>query len=290
MRSLGSIGIGCAILSVAVSLVAATGQQTESTSSKVDTPAIATKPETPAAAPTPVFTAPTLAEMRAMSPDQLEVAGDELRGERDYRSALDCYHAAVRKHATAMLYNKEAISELMLQHYNEALTAAQKAVRKDKKLAEAWNNIGVAYYIMQPPKFDQAIRNYSRAISLNPESASFHNNLAVVLTDTRQFERAMSEYRKAYAIDPTFFEHASEHGVSGHMNSPRDRAQFAYSMARLFAENGNLERALHFLRSAIEDGYPKIENVYHDKEFATLRKDERFIELMKSKPVAIHAD
>jgi hypothetical protein len=44
---------------------------------------------------------------------------------------------------------------------------------------------------------------------------------------------------------------------------------------------------LHFLRSAIEDGYPKIDEVYRDKEFAHVVNDERFLALMKERPVAV---
>jgi hypothetical protein len=37
----------------------------------------------------------------------------------------------------------------------------------------------------------------------------------------------------------------------------------------------------------MEDGYKEIDSVYKDQEFAVLRKDPRFAELMSSKPAAI---
>jgi hypothetical protein len=37
----------------------------------------------------------------------------------------------------------------------------------------------------------------------------------------------------------------------------------------------------------MEDGYPKIDEVYRDKEFAPVRNDERFLALMKERPVAV---
>lgn len=226
-----------------------------------------------------------------MKPEQLDEIGDRLRGTKDYLSALDCYREAIRKHATAEYYNKVAISELLLRHPAEAEKAAKKAVRKDKHLAEAWNNLGVAQYMKEmkrsQPNFEDTIRTYERAISLKPNFASFHNNLASALMDSKQFERGMAEYRKAFELDPSFFERASQNGISAHMGSPKDRAQFFFVMARLFAGNGDLDRALHFLRSAMEDGYPKIEEVYRDKEFAHVVTDERFLALMKDRPVAV---
>jgi tetratricopeptide (TPR) repeat protein len=223
--------------------------------------------------------------MHAMNVEQLDDAGDRLRETRDYLAALDCYREAIRKHASAELYNKVAICNLLLRHTDEAVKAAKKAVRKDKHLAEGWNNLGVSYYMLH--KFDEAIRTYQRAISLRPTSASFHNNLAAVLMDDKKYEPAIAEYRAAFQLDPTFFEHASRNGISARMSSPQDRAEFSFVMARLFAESGDLDRALHYLRSAMEDGYPKIDEVYRDKEFAPVRNDERFMALMKERPVAI---
>lgn len=236
--------------------------------------------------------APTLAEMRAMSATELDAAGDRMRATKDYLAALDCYREAIRKHADAGYYNKVAITQIMLRHPSEAEKAAKKAVRKDKQMAEAWNNLGVAYYLLgsahqQRGKTEDAIRTYERAISLSPENASFHNNLAAALMDLKQYDRGMAEYRRAFAIDPSFFERSSSNGVSARMGSPEDRAQFAFVMARLFASAGDTERVLHFLRAAMEDGYPKIDDVYRDKEFASVLSDQRFVALMKDRPVAI---
>jgi hypothetical protein len=71
------------------------------------------------------------------------------------------------------------------------------------------------------------------------------------------------------------------------MSSPEDRAHYDYVMAKLYAKLGIPDKSLTFLRRAMEDGYKKIDDVYKDDEFATLRKDPRFTELMNAKPVAI---
>jgi tetratricopeptide (TPR) repeat protein len=280
--------MACFTLAVACSLAAANAPQTQTSyDEQTSRPAQSHKQETPSATITqrtaPV--APSLSEMRAMTAEQLDQLGDRMREGKDYLSAVDCYREAIRKHSTAEYYNKIAISDLLLQRPADAEKAAKRAVRKDKHLAEAWNNLAVTYYMRN--KYDDAIRIYQRAISLKPDSASFHNNLAAALIDTSQIERAVSEYRKAFALDPSFFERVSRNGVSAHMGSPQDRAQFSFVMARLFAGSGDLDRTLHFLRSAIEEGYPRINDVYRDKEFAQVVKDERFTELMKERPIAI---
>lgn len=220
-----------------------------------------------------------------MTPADLDHLGDRLRAAKDYLGALDCYRAAIRKHPEARYYNKVAISQIMLRHPAEAVKAAKKAVRKDRNLAEAWNNLGVAYYLGN--HLEDAIGTYARAIRIDPEKASFHNNLAAALMDHKEYDKGIEEYRRAFALDPEFFEHSAANGVSARMGSPKDRAQFSFVMARLFASTGDLERSLHFLRAALEDGYPQIDDVYKVKEFAGLLKDERFVALMKDRPLAI---
>jgi tetratricopeptide (TPR) repeat protein len=105
--------------------------------------------------------------------------------------------------------------------------------------------------------------------------------------DNKQFELAMAQYRQALALDPEVFDHNSPFGISGALRTPEDRARHAYEMAKLYASTGNVERALHYLRRAMEEGYPQIGNAYKEKSFASLRDDERFLSLMKQRPVAI---
>jgi tetratricopeptide (TPR) repeat protein len=284
--TLRSLGIICFALLAALTLGAENRPQAQAAQG-ANSPSIPAQPpaDSSGIVQRPAVAPPTLAEMHSMNAEQLDDAGDRLRQAKDYLSAMDCYREAIHQHATAEYYNKLAITELLLSHPAEAEKSAKKAVRKDKHLAEAWNNLAVSYYMRK--KFEAAIRTYERAISLKPDSASFHNNLAAVLMDSKQFDRGMDEYRKAFALDPSFFDHASQNGISAHMRTPQDRAQFSFVMARLFAANGDLDRTLHFLRSAIEEGYPAIDEVYRDKEFAQIRNDERFLALMKERPVSV---
>ena len=71
------------------------------------------------------------------------------------------------------------------------------------------------------------------------------------------------------------------------MSSPENRAEYSFMLARMFAASGDVERSLHYLRRAMEDGYTGIKSVYKDEGFAALRRDPRFEALMKNPPVAI---
>ena len=68
---------------------------------------------------------------------------------------------------------------------------------------------------------------------------------------------------------------------------PGDRAHYDYTVAKLYAKMGFSDRSLEYLRKAMEEGYKDLNNVYKDSEFAQLRKDKRFSELMASKTPAL---
>jgi tetratricopeptide (TPR) repeat protein len=101
------------------------------------------------------------------------------------------------------------------------------------------------------------------------------------------YPQAAKLYKQAFAIDPDIFARASRTGVMVQATSPEDRAAFSFMVARMYAQAGNLDESLEYLRKAMEDGYKYINKVYTESEFATLRTDKRFEELMAQKPAAI---
>src|SRR3954467_10125188 len=49
---------------------------------------------------------------------------------------------------------------------------------------------------------DEAIREFRKAIELDPASAHAHDNLATVFAEKRQFRDALSEYLAAIKLEP----------------------------------------------------------------------------------------
>ena len=70
-------------------------------------------------------------------------------------------------------------------------------------------------------------------------------------------------------------------------SSPEDRAAFSFMVAKMYAQAGDFDRSLEYLRKAMEEGYKGIDKVYTDSEFASLRTDPRFADLMAQKPASI---
>lgn len=216
----------------------------------------------------------------------LDARGDQLRVQKLYLDAMDYYRAAlVKSPRSAPLLNKIGITELMMQRYREAKKSFEQSIKADRKFADAYNNLGVVLY--EEKKYGAAVKQYRKAIAIENDAASFYSNLGAALFSKKEFEPAVLAYQKAVELDPDVFERTSRGGVQAQLPSPGDRARYDYTVAKLYAKMGFSDRSLEYLRKAMEEGYKDLNNVYKDAEFAALRKDKRFTELMASKTPAL---
>jgi predicted Zn-dependent protease len=218
--------------------------------------------------------------------EQLEQRGDELRGEKNFLDAMDYFKAALAKNPNSpTLYNKMGIVNLQTHHLKDAKKNFERTTKIDKKFADGYNNLAVTYYYEK--KYGKAIKLYTKAIELREDAASYFNNLGAAYFAKKDYEKAVLAYAKAVQLDPDVLERTSRIGVSAQLPSPEDRAKYDFVIARLYAKQGLTERALQYLRRAMEEGYKDVRAVYKDADFADLRKDPRFAELMAAKPPAI---
>src|SRR3954452_12296259 len=117
---------------------------------------------------------------------ELESSADKLREQNMYRDAVDYYDVALKKEPrNAVLWNKRGIALLQMGRYRDGQKSFEKSIHFDKKYPDAYNNLGVIYYKEAAQKaakggsrdYGRAIKNYSKAIKLRDDSASFHSNL-----------------------------------------------------------------------------------------------------------------
>lgn len=217
---------------------------------------------------------------------ELEKQGDDLRARKQFMDAIDYYHAALTKDpGNAAVCNKLGISELMLQRFKQAGKDFERAVKANPSFPEAYNNLGVNDY--ERRKYGPSIKQYKKALALEPDSASFYLDLGASYFARKEFEHATEAYTKAVQLDPGIFERTSHTGIAAQIASPEDRARYDFVLARLYAKLGDHDHSLEFLRKSMEEGYKDVKDVYTDPEFADLRKDTRFAQLMKMKPLAI---
>jgi len=236
---------------------------------------------------------PLLRTIDPPSPDataaDLETRGDELHGQKLYFDAIDYYRAALKKspaaESQAKILNKVCRTQLVMTRWHDAQKTCQQAIKADHKLSDAYNNLGVAYY--EERRYGTAVKEYRKAIEIDATSASYFSNLGAALFSKKEFEPSAQAYQKALELDPDVFERSSRQGVQAQVPRPEDRARYDYVVAKLYAKMGLSDRSLEYLRKAMEEGYKDYKNVYTDAEFAELRKDKRFTELMAMKMPAL---
>jgi len=218
---------------------------------------------------------------------ELEARADQLRSLKLYLDALDYYRAVLARKPpnTARVLNKIGITELMMQRYKEARKCFEHSIRADHELADAYNNLGVVFY--EGKKYGPAVKQYEKAIAKDSTSASFYSNLGAAYFSRHNFDAAVVAYQHALQLDPEVFERTSRAGVQAQLPSPDDRAHYDYTVAKLYAKMGLSDQSLEYLRKAMEAGYKDLKDVYKDVEFAELRKNPRFAELMTAKTTVI---
>lgn len=220
-----------------------------------------------------------------MTPEQLELRADSLRAQKAFADALDYYREAIKKHPTAVLYNKAGMSQLLMLRYDDAKKDFERATKMDSTYPDAFNNLGVAYYGKH--NYKKAIKYYEQALKINEESASFHSNLGTAFFSKKEFDKAVREYMRALEIDPEVFERQSKNGLSARMASIEDRAYYSYVVAKTFASRGDADHCLLYLKKAIEEGYPVTTKFYGDPEFEKVKQDPRIVGLLNAKPTPL---
>ncbi len=219
------------------------------------------------------------------SPADLEKQGDQFRSEKRYLDSIDFYNVALKKEPTALLWNKEGMSYLLMQRPDKAAKCFDHAIKLDKHAAEGYNNRG--YVEQMKKRYDSAIKYYTKAIALRSDDAVFYYNMASSYFCKHDYSKAAMEYKAAFALDPDIFDRVSRIGVMAQATSPEDRAAFSFMVAKMYAQAGDVDHCLEYLRKAMENGYKDIRKVYTESEFATLRTDKRFEDLMAQRPQAI---
>ncbi len=201
-----------------------------------------------------------------------EEMADILMARKDYREAAFSFKRLTEQSPrNAIYWNKLGIALHQQQDLGGAMKSYQQAVKVDPKYADAENNIGTIWY--QRKKYGKAVRAYERAIKMRNDMAVLYSNLGYAYFGEHKYQESIASFRQALAIDPQLFEHASSRGGSVLQDrSVDDRGRFYFLLAKSFAQAGNFERALIYLRKAKEDGYKAMNEVQTDPSFSAMLK------------------
>jgi tetratricopeptide (TPR) repeat protein len=209
-----------------------------------------------------------------------EQKGDLFMARKLFRDAIDAYREGPQN--SPVTWNKIGIAYHQLGELGAAKRNYEKAMRLDKKYAEAVNNDGTVYYAQK--KYTAAISRYKRAIALNPDAAAFWSNLGTAYYSRGKFEDMTVAYQKALDLDPGVFEHRGMVGSELQDRTVADRARYHFEMARIYAKTGRDDLALQYLRRSLEEGLKDRAKMTQAPEFAKLRETVEFKELLALEP------
>jgi tetratricopeptide (TPR) repeat protein len=201
---------------------------------------------------------------------------------KQYREAQDLFHKlTVEQPKNAIYWNELGISFHNQAELDLALRCYQKSAKLDSKYADAENNVGTIYY--ERKKYAKAIRAYKKAIGLRDDYAAFYLNLGYAYFSEKKFDDSIASFRRALQIDPDTFDSAKSRTgtVIQDRSIATDRAQFYFLLAKSFAESGNVDRCIIYLKKAREEGYKDMQAVQTDPSFQIVIKNPAVQDLLQ---------
>ncbi len=133
--------------------------------------------------------------------------------------------------------------------YDEAVKEFKKAIELDPTSAHAWDNLASVY--AEKKSYREALDAHLKALALEPDSANGHYNLAAFLS-LHGLDFAVSEYQQAIELEPDY--------PDAHLN-----------LGLAYADLGRTEEAMAAMKTAIEQE-PK--DALARQELASLQMDE----------------
>ena len=220
------------------------------------------------------------AQKPATAPVTPEMRGDIFMARKMYREAAGAYREGPKN--SAILLNKTGIAYHQMLDLNTAERYYRLAVKVDPHYAEAINNLGTIYYTHK--SYRRAINEYKKALRITPRSASVLSNLGTGYFARKDYKRAAETWQEALAIDPEVFESRSTQGVLLQERTVEERGKFHYMMAEEYAKKGMNDRALQYIRKALEEGFKERKKIAEDPAFVAIKDLPEFKELLASEP------
>jgi protein O-mannosyl-transferase len=131
--------------------------------------------------------------------------------------------------------------------------------KEPERIFFAYNNRAAAFY--KRGQIDKAIADYSKAIALDPTNEGVYNNRGMVYASQKKYDRAIADFETAIELNPG------------------DNSGY-YNMACLYALSNNTEEACKWLRKTIRKGYNDRQHIEQDPDFHNIRNAPCYKEIM----------
>lgn len=245
------------------------------------------QPAVPVATPPAALVSPKPAEVSPVSiPPTAVKAADAplpLPSEQlaDTLSARGRYLLAIKTYEvlppTAPIENKLGVACLHMLMFERARTSFDTAIKLDPKYPEAYNNMGTLAHSLGD--LHRAEKMYKKALKLRPESPSTLKNLGTLYYAEQKFKKGDQAYHLALQLDPQALERNTGHDIQT-TTKGQSAGEVHYHMALSYAQAGSYPMALTYLRKAIGEGFHDRNRLLHEKDFADLRLQPVFLQMV----------
>ena len=228
--------------------------------------------QTPSASATPSQIQPT--------PEQL---GDSMLAQKRYQAAIGAYKNVVSPSADT--WNKLGIAYQMMFNLDDAERCYERSLKLNPRNARVLNNLASVYDAQK--ELSSAERYYRKALRLEPKAPMILRNLGTNQMAQHKYKKGWDLYKAALALDPEIFGESGSPRVDNPA-SVEERGAMKYYMAKGCVRAGQNDRAIVYLRMALNEGYTNPKKIQADSEFAVLHGTPAFEQLLaaQSEPKA----
>ena len=142
------------------------------------------------------------------------------------------YHLGLELTQRALKENN-ATEKTNLQ--KSALQQFQKAIKIYPTYADAYGQLGLAYY--RQKNYDQAMRNYQKSLDYDDKDAKVYSNMGVIYFEKGNLKKAEEVYTKAVQLDPRYIDARRNLGSVYAQTGRFDQAITQFSQALKYDPN-----------------------------------------------------
>jgi len=207
-----------------------------------------------------------------------ERRGDSFFARRLYEDAIVEYRRAVALDK----YNASTLNRLgLVYHQSQKLNDAEKyyreALKQNPYFIEVLNNVGTVEYARQ--RYENAMSQYQKALKIRPQSPTILLNLGACLFDMKRYDEAIRATQQAIEIDPKILDRATGFGTLI-QTSRRSDPMVSFYYAKIYAGQGDKERAISYLNRALDEGFDEFDKIKKEPAFVVLASEEGYVKLL----------
>lgn len=224
------------------------------------------------APPSPIAQAATVQAQFQPTPEDI---GDSMIAHQRYQAAIEAYKKVPR--TSADVWNKMGIAYQMMSDLADASRCYQASLKIDPHNASVLNNLGTTYDSLM--EYSDAERMYRRALKIDPRSAVILKNLGTSQMAEHKYKLGWQSYQAAMAISPEIFEDRLGPTVDN-PSTAQNRGAMNFYMAKACVRAGMNDRAIEYLRRALNEGFTNPKKIIADQGFAALHGIPAFEQML----------